>query len=187
MYRILEKPMPPKPQRSMQTATTPGHIYITNGDENRVFAIPCTYTVIDRAKRIEDKKVLDEYRNLHSIHCYCNDLRRLHDDRLQVPIHFNKEYYKINKDKEKEYYKFDVVCHLEKDEETKEQKIPGLTMSGRIDDRQDWVIKLSISADCELAIQKPKTCKYSVIMKNEELGKTKTALTGRITVLPAIL
>lgn len=184
-YRIDQGPMPPGPSRSMQTATTPGHIYITNGDKDRIFAVPCTYTVVERAKRIQDKKMLDEYKKRPSMQSCI--IRRLHDDRLQVPIHFNKEYYKINKDNEKEYYKFNVVCHLEKDEDTGELTIPGLAMSGYIDDRQDWVIKLSISANCEKAIQKPETCKYSVIMTNEELGKTKTVLTGKITVLPAIL
>lgn len=186
-YHFGEKHKVPA-QRTMQSSATPSHFHITNGEIDKVFKIPATYIVLNEATRLQDARVLEKYKHFPT--SYHHLIKMIKDSTQEVPIHFNKEYYELVKDEDgkyhKEYYEFSVQVNLEKGEDGK-QKIPGLQVTGHIDPVQDWVIDLHVTANVPEAQIKPATCRFTVFVFNDKIGKKDVAATGLFTVLPAIL
>lgn len=169
-YRILEKPPRPKPHRNVQTATTPGEIVVTNGGISKP-AIYCTYVIVNDAKQIENKEVLKAFKRDK----YAPSLRAEIDQTQERPIHLRQEYPNV-----------EVETNLERNDDGS-PKIEGLSISGYIDEQQDWVIRLVVTANCPEAETKPQHCLFTIIVKDDKLGIRQVAWTGTLIVLPGIL
>lgn len=168
-YRIDHHPIP-EPHRNVQTATTPGEIVVTNSGISKP-AIYCTYLIVDDAKQIQNKEMLREYRKDQ----YANSLRAIIDSTQERPIHLRQEYPNV-----------EVETNLERNEDGS-SKIEGLSISGYVDEQQDWVIRLIVTANCPEAETEPQHCRFTIIVKDDTMHVRQVAWTGTLIVLPGIL
>lgn len=174
-YRIDYRHPKYEPHRNVQTATTPGEIIVTNGGISHT-AIYCTYLIVDDSMRIENKEILEEFKHDK----YAPSLRAELDSRQERPIHLRQEYPNV-----------EVETNLERNEDGT-QKIEGLSISGYVDEQQDWVIRLTVVANCPEAQSldgegKPQHCHFTIIVKDDTMGIRQVAWTGTLIVLPGIL
>lgn len=187
-YRKLEHHHHP-PRRNVQDTATPGKIIIQNGATG-YFAFPCWYLLIPRpipwtphdrphhdhigwpGPRHPDHSCQDH--DFHIGACThhdgvhgCDGHKAYLDQRRVYPIHLLKEGYT------------EVEVALEDQPE-------GLTVSGHIDEKEDWTVRVDVDAQCEVAIKDRFETVYTVFAVGEIDGKNvKDVVTrGKLVILP---
>ena len=171
-YRIKEKPEPPKPRRTMQDTTTESTVYVQNGT-TAYLAIPCWYLEVEPPKRAHyhsrqhhdhvgwpspnhKDHICQSWDFAHSCCSFdkhkheCDHCERYLDmDRL-IPIHMLQE----------GYTDIEIAMIDAPD---------GLKVSGYIDEKKDWIVRILFDAKCEDALEDKLVVRFSVFA-NGDLG-----------------
>lgn len=188
-YRIKERPKP-KPRRTFNDSSTPSKIFIQNGTKEYI-AVPCWYVEVTPPKKAHCHSrqhhdhvgwpspnhpdhicqawdlahsccSFDRHKH-HCDHCmHYLDMDRMH------PIHLTEEGYKTITP---------VLLNAPS----------GLEMSGSIDDKSDWIVRLLVTANCKDAITEIAKAEYSVFASGVLKGGrevTDVVARGILEVLP---
>ena len=189
-YRLDDEPKHHKPElRTVQDTVTLSTVFVQNGTIFEV-ACPCWYLEVERPRRAHchDRKyhdhvgwpsprhpdhVCQSWDFAHS--CCSHDAHKHHCDHCHmyldmgrlIPIHLKDEGY--------------TTVRVAMDDAPE-----GLKVSGRIDSRDDWIIRLTIEAKVASAIKEKKKCRFTVFIdgKFEDRNVTDVIATGKIVVLP---
>lgn len=177
-YRIGHTP-PPMPNRSVQNLTTWTVVNVINGSVFNA-AYEASYIEVTEPESIESRKTLEKYNISKGL--YDRRIKKLHNSKNDIPIHFNHEYYKYV-DGEKVYLKPDVEVILDEDNPISEY----IEASGWIDEKEDNVIRVKIKPN--IPSQKLATLKilFTVVVKDDTIGYRDVALNGVINVWNAMV
>lgn len=185
-YRIKERPLPPKPKRSTDATITPSEHYITNGTK-KVFAFPCFYQEVTPPvhAHLHDKHWHDHIgwpSPNHPDHIcqvgapmpYDAKFAAKHhlapfdfylDPKNLVPIHFREEGYTSFLDA------------------WREDTHPTMTIA--LDEKDDWIVKASVTASMNDAIEEPQEYHFSIFGVTSDNERKDLIVLGKMIVLPA--
>lgn len=182
MYRLHETPHHIG-RRTVENISTPFRAWVTNGTIAHV-AIPCYYQEIRKPvpaihhdigwhhhvgwpnPRHPDHICQLAYEphdcRYHKLHHGCLRCRHYLDASTIFPIHFNDD---------KERYESFYVGITRDGEAIEEDE--GIAMFANVDEEEDWVIRLSIDANVEDAIDKPIVYRFTVYGYAAQYSTTK--------------
>ena len=186
-YRI-DEPRPPKRQRSMQDTVTPGTVFVHQGTTAHL-AIPCFYQEAHAPIHAvpHDRMLHDTlgwptpYHPDHSCqewdfdrHCcrrtphlkFCPpSCERFVDLGRLFPIHLTEEGY---------------------DGVEVEQQTELVTVTGRIDPDQDWVVRLDVESEVDMSVTKPQRTSVAVYVTRGDDARDLVSLV-KVIVLPVAI
>lgn len=187
-YRITEHPKP-EPRRTVEDMATASTIFVQNGTKFE-YAIPCWYIIVDPPQKAHHHNrahhdhvgwpspnhpdhICQSWDFAHSCCSYdnnkhhCNHCHRYLDMDNVRPIHLTKEGYS------------NIKTAIE-------PTAQGLSVSGSIDSKRDWIIRISINAHLTSAVKEKQEFDYAIFANGTVGGKdcTDAVARGKIVVLP---